>query len=158
MSTNDIKSMLDAICRAAAQYDGDAIVAFFAPDAVYHDAFYGEFKGRSNIAELYKVLLRKHTSNFTWEMFDPVSDGKNLYARYLISYNSTLPEANNARALMEGVAVATLEAGLIKTYREVINVGTALADMQFVPERMFKIFARQSAALRSRDEAQHHIQ
>jgi hypothetical protein len=35
----------------------------------------------------------KDATEFRWDMLDPVSDGRTLYARYAFSYRSLLPEA-----------------------------------------------------------------
>jgi len=68
-----------------------------------------------------------------------------------------LPEANGARALFEGVAIMQLSDGLIADYREVAATGTGLVDMNFAPERIFKIFSRQGEALKVRPEMARHL-
>jgi hypothetical protein len=92
-----------------------------------------------------------------WDMHDPVSDGKILYARYTFSYKSLLPEAGGRRAMFEGVAIMRLRDGLIADYREVANTGTGFVDMNFAPERVVKILRRQGDALKSRPEAARHL-
>ena len=95
--------------------------------------------------------------DFRWDMHNPVSDGKTLYARYTFSYRSKLPEANNARVMFEGVAIMTLRDGLIAEYHEVANTATGFVDMNFAPERIAKIVARQGAALKARPEMKRHL-
>jgi hypothetical protein len=90
-------------------------------------------------------------------MHDPVSDGTTLYVRYTFSYRSVLPEADGARAMFEGVAIMKLRDGRIAEYREVANTATAFVDMNFAPERIAKIVARQGAALKARPEMQRHL-
>ncbi len=90
-------------------------------------------------------------------MHEPVSNGRTLYARYTFSYRSLLPEAKGGRAMFEGVAIMTLRDGLIAEYGEVANVATGFVDMNFAPERMAKLFARQSAALKARPEMRRHL-
>jgi hypothetical protein len=51
----------------------------------------------------------------------------------------------------------TLRDGRIAEYREVANTAPAFADMNFAPERIVKIAARRSAALKARPEMQRHL-
>jgi len=157
MSDFDAQAMLDGLCRAAERCDGEAFASYFTEDGVYHDDFYGAFVGRAQVARLAPDWLHKDARALRWDMFDPVCDGERLYARYLFSWNSTLPEANGARAMFEAVCIITLRDGKIAEYREVISAGTAFVDMGFHPERISKIFARKAAALKSLPEAQRHL-
>ena len=68
-----------------------------------------------------------------WDMHDPVSDGRILYARYTFSCTSLLPQAGGKRAMFEGVAIMRLRDGRIADYREVANTGPAFVDMNFAP-------------------------
>ena len=99
----------------------------------------------------------KSANNFRWDMHDPVSDGRMLYARYTFSYRSLLPEAQGARAMFEGVAIMRLEQGLIAEYREVANAATGFVDMNFAPERIAKILAREGRELKARAEMARHL-
>ena len=90
-------------------------------------------------------------------MHAPVSDGETLYARYTFSYRSTLPEAKGARAMFEGVAIMKLRDGKIAEYHEVANTAPGFVDMNFAPERIAKIVARQGAALKARPEMKRHL-
>ena len=85
------------------------------------------------------------------------SDGKTLYAHYTFSYRSTLPEAKGARVMFEGVAMMKLRDGKILEYHEVANTAPAFVDMNFAPERIAKIFAKQGAALKGRPEMRRHL-
>ena len=91
-------------------------------------------------------------------MHAPVSDGETLYARYTFSYRSTLPEAKGARAMFEGVAIMKLRDGKIAEYHEVANTAPAFVDMNFAPERIAKIVAKQGAALKARPEMKRHLE
>jgi hypothetical protein len=73
------------------------------------------------------------------------------------SYRSTLPEANGARAMFEGVAIMRLRGGKIAEYHEVANTAPAFVDLQFAPERIAKIVAKQGAALKARPEMKRHL-
>src|SRR2546430_3002951 len=153
----DTAKMLRAFCDAVEQRKGADFADLFTEDGVYHDVFYGAFAGRSKIAEMIDDRFNRTATDFRWDMHSPVSDGKTLYARYTFSYRSTLPEANGARAMFEGVAIMMLRDGLIAEYHEVANTATGFVDMNFAPERIAKIFAKQGAALKARPEMKRHL-
>ena len=150
-------TLLHEFCRAVEQRDGKAFAALFTDDGVYHDVFYGAFKGRENITQMIDDWFYRTAKDFRWVMHDPVSDGKTLYARYTFSYTSTLPEADGARAMFEGVAIMTLRDGRITEYHEVANTAPAFVDLKFAPERIAKILAKQGAALKARPEMKRHL-
>jgi ketosteroid isomerase-like protein len=150
--------MLRAFCDAVEQHNGAAFAALFTEDGVYHDVFYGAFAGRAKIAEMIDDWFYRTATDFRWDMHAPVSDGKTLYARYTFSYRSLLPEAKGARVMFEGVAIMTLRDGLIAEYHEVANTGPAFVDLNFAPERIAKIMAKQGAALKARPEMKRHLE
>src|SRR3954467_10867230 len=150
-------AMLRAFCDAVEQRDGKAFAALFTEDGVYHDVFYGAFRGRAKIAEMIDDWFYRTATDFRWDMHAPVSDGATLYARYTFSYRSTLPEANGARVMFEGVAIMKLRDGKILRYHEVANTAPAFVDMNFAPERIAKIFAKQGAELKARPEMRRHL-
>ncbi len=152
-----VEKLLQDFCRAVEQRDGKSFASLFAEDGVYHDVFYGAFEGREKIAQMIDDWFYRTAKDFRWVMHDPVSDGKILYARYTFSYTSTLPEAKGARAMFEGVAVMKLRDGRIVEYHEVANTAPAFVDLNFAPERIAKIVAKQGAALKVRPEMQRHI-
>jgi len=150
------QDLVRAFTKAAEDRNGAALAALFTENGVLHDVFYGAFEGRVRIAELIDDWFYRQARDFRWDMFDPVSDGRNLYARYLFSYVSTVPEAQGRRVMFEGVGLMQLEGGLIASYREVANTGPALLDMGFPPERVAKILKRQGELLLARPEAARH--
>lgn len=153
----DIIAMLRTFCDAVEKRDGATFAALFSEDGVYHDVFYGPFAGRAKIAEMIDDWFYRTAGDFRWDMHDPVTDGKMLYARYTFSYRSKLPEAKGGRVMFEGVAIMNLRDGLIAQYHEVANTATAFVDMNFAPERMAKIVAKQGAQLKRRPEMQRHL-
>ena len=149
--------LLRSFCDAVEQRNGKAFADLFVEDGVYHDVFYGAFEGRAKIAEMIDEVFYRSAADFRWDMHSPLSDGRQLYARYTFSYRSTLPEANGARVMFEGVAMMELRDGKIVSYHEVANTGPAFVDMNFAPERIARIFARQGAAMKARPEMQRHL-
>ena len=150
-------TMLRTFCDAVERRNGAAFAQLFTEDGVYHDVFYGAFAGRAKIAEMVDEHFHRTASDFRWDMHEPVTDGTTLYARYTFSYRSTLPEAKGARAMFEGVAIMTLRDGKIATYHEVANTAPGFVDMNFAPERIAKIVAKQGAALKARPEMARHL-
>ncbi len=153
-----MSTMLRAFCDAVERHDGKAFAELFTEDGVYHDVFYGAFTGRAKIAEMIDDWFYRTATDFRWDMHEPMSDGKTLYARYTFSYRSTLPEANGARAMFEGVAIMALRDRKIASYREVANTATGFVDMNFAPERIAKIVARKGAELKARPEMKRHLE
>src|ERR1700741_4972095 len=153
----NISTMLRSFCDAVERRDGEAFAALFTEDGVYHDVFYGAFEGRQKIAAMIEDTFYRTANDFRWDMHAPVSDGATLYARYTFSYRSTLPEAKGARVMFEGVSIIKLRDGRIAEYHEVANTAPAFVDMNFSPERIAKIAAKQGAELRARPEMKRHL-
>ena len=153
----NIEAMLCAFCDAVERRYGKAFATLFTEDGVYHDVFSGTFSGRAKIAELIEDWFYRTATDFRWDMHEPVSDGETLYARYTFSYRSTLPEAKGARAMFEGVAIMKLRDGLIASYREVADTAPAFVDMNFAPERIARIAARQGTELKARPKMRRHL-
>ena len=153
----DASALLKSFCSAVERRDGKGFAELFTEDGVYHDVFYGAFKGRAKIAEMIDDWFHRTARDFRWEMFRPVSDGKTLYAYYTFSYVSTLPEANGRRVGFEGVSMMALSDGKITEYREVANVGPGFIDMDFAPERVAKILAKEGAHLKQQPEWKRHM-
>jgi ketosteroid isomerase-like protein len=153
----NVAAMLRSFCDAVERRDGNAFAALFTEDGVYHDVFYGAFKGRAKIAELIDDWFYRTADGFRWDMHAPVTDGSTLYARYTFSYRSNHPEAKGARVMFEGVSIMTLRDGQIADYHEVANTAPAFVDMNFAPERIAKIMAKQGAELKARPEMARHL-
>ena len=153
----NIEQLLRAFCDAVEQHNGKAFAELFSEDGVYHDVFYGAFKGRAKIAEMIDEVFYRTATDFRWDMHSPVSDGRTLYAHYTFSYRSTLPEAKGARVMFEGVALMKLRDDKILEYHEVANTAPAFVDMKFAPERIANIVAKQGAALKARPEMKRHL-
>ena len=150
------QELLRTFCDAVERRNGKAFADLFAEDGVYHDVFYGAFEGRAKIAGMIDDVFCRSATDFRWDMHSPLSDGERLYARYTFSYRSTLPEAKDARVMFEGVAMMTLREGKITSYHEVANTAPAFVDMNFAPERIARILAKQGAALKARPEMRRH--
>jgi hypothetical protein len=153
----NVSTLLRVFCEAVERRDAKAFAALFTEDGIYHDVFYGTFEDRAEIAAMIDDHFYRTATDFRWDMHDPVFNGKTLYARYTFSYRSLLAEAQGARAMFEGVAIMQVRGGLIASYREVADTAPAFVDMNFAPERIAKIAARQGAALKARSEMRRHL-
>ena len=153
----DASKILAEIRGAVDSRQGERLARLFCEDGVYHDVFYGAFEGREKIAEMIDDWFYRTANDFRWDMHAPVCDGATLYARYTFSHRSTLPEAGGARVMFEGVSIMKLRDGLIAEYHEVANTAPGFVDMNFAPERIAKIAAKQGAALKAWPEMARHL-
>ena len=152
----DASALLKEFCSAVERRDGKGFAALFTEDGVYHDVFYGAFRGHAKIAEMIDDWFHRTARDFRWEMFRPVSDGKTLYTYYTFSYVSLLPEANGKRVGFNGVSMMSLRGGKIAEYREVANSSIGLLEIGFAPERVAKILAREAAHIKKEPEWKRH--
>ena len=133
-----LERMTQAICRG----DGAAAAACFISDGVYHDGFYGEFRGRTAIRNMVEQHFHANARDFTWKLSDALSDGNLAYAHYDFSYVSKLAGSEGQRVFFSGISRVRLKDGLITHYGEVFDRGVALAQMNFAPERIAKSLKR----------------
>jgi ketosteroid isomerase-like protein len=133
-----LERMMLAICRG----DGAAAASCFMADGIYHDGFYGEFRGREAIRDMVENHFHANARDFSWTLSDALSDGKLGYARYGFSYASKMAGSEGKRVFFRGIAQVRLQDGLIKHYGEVFDRGVALAQLDFAPERIAKSLRR----------------
>src|SRR5512140_2146325 len=133
-----IERMTQAICRG----DGAAAAACFTPDGIYHDGFYGEFRGREAIRSMGEQHFHANARDFSWKLSDALSDDNLAYAHYDFSYVSKLASSEGQRVFFSGISRVRLKDGLITRYGEVFDRGVALAQMNFAPERIAKSLKR----------------
>jgi ketosteroid isomerase-like protein len=136
------RSLIERLTQAICRGDGEAAAACFIPDGIYHDGFYGEFRGREAIRGMVEHHFHANARDFTWKLSDALSDGSLAYARYDFSYISKIPGSAGVRVYFAGIAQVRLRDGLIERYGEVFDRGVALAQMNFPPERIAKSLAR----------------
>lgn len=151
------EELITQMTQAAAQGNGAEVASCFAEDGVYHDCFYGSFRGREKITEMVEAYFHRDGKDFIWDLHDPVSSGELGYVRYVFSYTSKLEESSGKRALFEGVCICKLKDGLLFDYREVANAAVGLHMMEFPPQRLAKLVGREAHELSERMEAAHHL-
>ena len=60
----DVTALLKEFCSAVERRDGKAFANLFTEDGVYHDVFYGDFKGRQKIAEMIDDWFHRTARDF----------------------------------------------------------------------------------------------
>ena len=143
-------SLLDRFTAAVEAGDGGRLGSLFTADGVYHDTFYGEFTGPAAIAAMLEGHFWRDATAFRWDMFDPVHQGERGYARWVFSYTSNLPEAKGKRIIFEGMSKFELAGERIAHYGEVFDIGIALSQTDFAPERVARILKRAADGVRAR--------
>ncbi len=143
------KTLIQKMTQAAVRGDGLGVAACFCENGIYHDVFYGEFRG-SAIINLIEGHFHRDGKDFQWDLYDAIEQNGIGYARYVFSYASKLEEAQDRRATFEGVAICRLESGRIREYREVANAVTGLHLLGFSPERLARFVDRETKTLLER--------
>jgi hypothetical protein len=150
----DFPALLRRFADAVAANDGAALAGLFAEDGVYDDGFFGAHKGHAEIA---RMLARFHDTgtDYRWDFFDPLSDGRIGYARWRFSYASKMPGAEGRPVVFEGMSRFEFRGDRIAAYAEVFDRGVALVQQDFAAERLKKALAkfaeRQNATAACRD-------
>ena len=152
----DFPDLLSRFARAVAANDGATFSALFTEDGVYDDGFFGEYQGRNAIADM---LQHFHDtgSNYRWDFFDPLSDGRTGYARYRFSYASGMPGAEGKPVVFEGIAHFVFHDGAIARYEESFDRGMALAQQDFAAERIKKVLVKLAARQNAGAAAKEHL-
>lgn len=153
----DFAALLKEFSAAVESGDGRRLAALFTPDGVYHDTFYGEFKGPEPIREMLEQRFYRDAEKFLWDFFEPVSDGKRGYAKWAFSYTSKMPQNAGKRVAFEGVSQFELSGGKIRHYGEVFNSGAAFIQLGLEPARMEKVFRRHVDGLRGQARFKRHF-
>ena len=157
MTSDEFRNLLDEFTRAAESGNGERFARHFTEDAVYHDYIYGPHRGRADIAHMLQDLFHRDATDYRWEMFDPVFDGRQGYAWSLSSFTSTIPQFAGKRVVIDGMSRFIVRNGLVAEYRESVNGGVAMVQLGVEPERMAKVFSRWSGWLHERPETQAYL-
>ena len=152
----DFTDLLSRFARAVTANDGAAFAALFTEDGVYDDGFFGEYKGRNAIIEMLQHF-HETGSNYRWDFFDALSDGRTGYARYRFSYASGMPGAEGKPVVFEGIAHFVFHDGAIARYEESFDRGMALAQQDFAAERIKKVLIKLAARQNAGAGAKEHL-
>jgi ketosteroid isomerase-like protein len=136
--TTPLPALLERMTQAICRGDGEAAAACFAEDGVYHDGFYGEFRGRAAIADMVRRHFHGNACDFSWKLGDVAEQGGLGYASYEFSYTSKIPGAEGRRTGFSGMCKVRLKDGLIERYEEIFERAQVLARLGFADERILK--------------------
>jgi ketosteroid isomerase-like protein len=132
------RTLLERLTQAICRGDADGAAACFTESGVYHDGFYGEFRGRAAIADMVRRHFHGNASDFSWTLSDVVAEGDRGYASYEFSYTSKIPGSEGRRAGFSGICKVRLKDGLIERYEEIFERAQVLARLGFANERILK--------------------
>jgi ketosteroid isomerase-like protein len=132
------RSLLERMTAAICRGEAEAAAGCFVESGVYHDGFYGEFKGRAAIAGMVRRHFHGNARDFSWTLSDVVAEGDCAYASYDFSYVSKMPGSEGRRAGFSGMCKIRLKDGLIERYEEVFERAPVLAQLGFADERILK--------------------
>lgn len=153
----DLKAIIAQFTKAVEANDGPGLADLFSPDGTYVDYFFGPYTGPQAIAGMLGHF-HQDARDYSWTFFEPVSDGTTGYARYLFSYVSKMPESAGKAVVFEGMSCFKLKDGKITHYSEVFDRGSAMAQLDFAPERMKKSLVRFAQKQNLRPEAKTHVE
>ena len=152
----DFPALLRSFAAAVVANDGAALAGQFTDDGVYEDGFFGAHKGRD---EIVAMLARFHATgtNYRWDFFDPLADGRIGYARWRFSYASKMPGAEGKPVLFEGTSLFEFRGERIARYSEAFDRGVALVQQAFPAERLEKILRKTAQAQNATPACREHL-
>lgn len=153
----DFRDILSRFTKTVETNDGKGLAALFTPDGTYVDYFFGPYAGAEAIAGML-AHFHEDARDYSWTFFDPVCDGHVGYARYMFSYVSKMKDSANRAVVFEGMSCFKLKDGKIANYSEVFDRGSAMAQLDFPPERMKKSLVRFAQKQNVRPEAGIHAE
>ena len=152
----DFPAMLRRFAAAVVANDGAALAGLFTDDGVYEDGFFGAHKGHAEIA---RMLARFHETgtNYRWDFFDPLTDGRIGYARYRFSFASKMPGAKGKPVVFEGMSLLEFNGDRIARYSEAFDRGVAFVQQDFPAEKLQKILAKTAQTQNATAECREHL-
>ena len=124
--------------------EGQKLASLFTIDGIYDDYIYGEFKGRDNIAMMLATHFHRDAKNFSWEMYDLLSNESRGYARYRFSFTSILAGSENLKVAVPGMAYFQFNDNLMEYYGEVVNGGIPMAQLNLPEGKIKRVFEKWS--------------
>lgn len=118
--------------------DVDGLVELFAADAVYHDNFYGEFKGHDAIRGMFETFFAAG-KDFIWDWTRLVADDQSIAGEANFGF-TTSEGGQSVRFPM--VSIFEIANGKITAYREYFDFGRALLQMGVDQPAIGKIIGR----------------
>jgi len=152
----DFPALLRSFAAAVVANDGASLAGLFTDDGVYEDGFFGAHKGRD---EIVAMLARFHATgtDYRWDFFDPLADGRIGYARWRFSYASKMPGAEGKPVVFEGTSLFEFRGERIARYSEAFDRGVALVQQDFPAERLQKILHKTAQAQNASPACREHL-
>lgn len=149
----EFAKLLQEFTSAVEAGDGTRLGNCFVEEGIYHDTFYGDFKGRDAIRHMLEDKFYKDGDNFLWKMADPVSTGSMGYARWeYFGYTSTMEKSKGRKVILDGMSCFRLRDGLCEYYSEVFNAGVAFGQLGMAGGSMEKVFGKWGREMAERPE------
>jgi len=142
VNSNAFHQLIERMTQAIARGDGAAAAGCFAPDGVYHDAFYGEFAGPAAIAGMVANHFHGNAKDLMWTVHHAIADGDLGYASYDFAYTSKMAGSEGRRVSFSGMSRCVLRGELIARYDEIFERGLALVQLDFAEARIMKSLRR----------------
>ena len=152
----DFPDLLSRFAKAVAANDGAAFCGLFTEDGVYDDGFFGEYRGRQAIADMLQHF-HETGSNFRWDFFDPLSDGRPATHAIASAMRPRMPGAEGKPVVFEGIGFFQFHDGLIARYSESFDRGMALAQQDFAAERIKKVLLKLADRQNATPAAKEHL-
>ena len=140
----EFSEIVKIFSTAVENNDGETLASLFTVDGIYDDYIYGEFKGRKNIAMMLPTHFHRDAENFSWKMYDLISNESKGYARYRFSFTSILAGSENLIVAVPGMAYFQFNGSLIEYYGEVVNGGIAMAQLNLPSKKIKRVFQKWS--------------
>ncbi len=152
----DFSALLQRFAAAVVANDGAALAALFTADGIYDDGFFGVNQGPDAIA---RMLGKFHATgtNYRWDFFDPLCDGRIGYARWRFSYASKMPGAEGKPVVFEGMSLFQFDGERIAHYGEAFDRGVAFVQQDFSAERLKKILVKAAQAQNAAPGCREHL-
>jgi steroid delta-isomerase-like uncharacterized protein len=123
--------------------DVDAVVGCFTDDATYHDLFYGEFQGHDGLRKLFERMLLEGRDH-QWTIDAAVEGPGTTMAEWTFDFvvSDAIPRSAGRRLHFRGVSIFETRDGRCWAYREYFDKGTALVQLGFQPDSLWRTLSR----------------
>jgi hypothetical protein len=152
----DFPNLLQRFAAAVIANDGAALGTLFTEDGVYDDGFFGAHQGPDAIARMLAMFHATGT-DYRWDFFDSLTDGRIGYAHWRFSYASKMRGAEGKPVVFEGMSLFQFRGDRIARYSEAFDRGIAFVQQDFPAERLSKVLIKAAQAQNATPECREHL-
>jgi SnoaL-like domain len=152
----DFPNLLQRFAAAVIANDGAALGTLFTEDGVYDDGFFGAHQGPDAIARMLAMFHATGT-DYRWDFFDSLTDGRIGYAHWRFSYASKMRGAEGKPVVFEGMSLFQFRGDRIARYSEAFDRGVAFVQQDFPAERLSKVLMKAAQAQNATPECREHL-